>query len=126
MTFSNPSSAHERLTQTVSQALATTAAPGAAVALVLDGRPVFASSVGFRDHEQTTALDTDAQFYIYSVTKTLLATVILQLVEHEQIALEALLDQGAVRRPGRGLFAEPEHCTELCQRSSGRLAAKLV
>ncbi|HEY0602259.1 MAG TPA: serine hydrolase domain-containing protein [Herpetosiphonaceae bacterium] len=93
MTFSNSSSTqgpelHEQLAQAVSQVLATSATPGAAVALVLDGRPVFASSVGFRDHEQTTALDTDAQFYIYSVTKTLLATVILQLVEQEQIALD--------------------------------------
>jgi D-alanyl-D-alanine carboxypeptidase len=93
MTFSHPSPAqqpelHQRLMESVSHALATTATPGAAVALVLDGQPVFASGVGFRDREQTTALDTDAQFYIYSVTKTLLATVILQLVEHEQIALD--------------------------------------
>lgn len=93
MTFNNPGPAqqpalHQRLMAAVSQALATTATPGAAVALVLDGRPVFVSGVGFRDREQTTALDADAQFYVYSVTKTLLATVILQLVEHEQIALD--------------------------------------
>lgn len=93
MTSNDPGRAqHPELQQhlraTVAHALATTATPGAAVALVLDGQPVFVSGVGFRDREQTTALDADAQFYIYSVTKTLLATVILQLVEQEQIALD--------------------------------------
>lgn len=93
MAFRNHSPAqltelHQRLMQAVSDDLATTATPGAAVALLLDGQPICISGIGFRDREQTTALDTHAQFYIYSVTKTLVATVMLQLVEQGQIALD--------------------------------------
>ncbi len=78
----------QQLVEQVQQGLAATATPGAAVALLLDGQPVLVSGVGFRDPQQTTALDSDAQFYIYSVTKSLLATVILQLVEQGRIALD--------------------------------------
>lgn len=80
---------HDRLRAAVAQELATADTPGAAVALLLDGQPVLRSGVGFRDREQTTALDSEAQFYIYSVTKALTATVILQLAEQDQIALDA-------------------------------------
>jgi hypothetical protein len=40
---------HHRLMETVQQALTTTSTPGAVVALLLDGQPVFVSGVGFRD-----------------------------------------------------------------------------
>lgn len=94
MTFGNDGSSaeselHQRLMAAVRHALASTSTPGAAVALLLDNRPVFVSGVGFRDHEQTVMLEPDAQFYVYSVTKSLLATVMLQLVEQGRIALDA-------------------------------------
>lgn len=78
----------QRLVETVRHELAATATPGVAVALLLDGQPVVTAGVGFRDPEQTAALDPDAQLYIYSVTKSLIATVILQLVEQGQLALD--------------------------------------
>lgn len=94
MTFSDhdlaqPIELHDRFVAAVAQELITAETPGAAVALLLDGQPVFQSGVGFRDREETTALDSDAQFYIYSVTKALIATVILQLAEQGRIALDA-------------------------------------
>ncbi len=79
----------QRLTETVKEALAATSTPGAAIALLLDGRPALVSAVGFRDLEESTVLDKNARFYIYSVTKSLLATVILQLVEQGRVALDA-------------------------------------
>jgi D-alanyl-D-alanine carboxypeptidase len=62
-------------------------APGATVALVVDGR-LDAAGVGFRDPERTQPLDPDARFYLYSITKTLLATAALRLVEEGVIALD--------------------------------------
>lgn len=79
---------HHQITTAAQQALAASSAPGVAIALWLDGQPLFVSATGFRDLEQTTALDIDAQFYIYSITKSLIATVILQLVEQGRLALD--------------------------------------
>lgn len=87
--LARPTELRDRFVAAVAQELATTDTPGTAVALLLDGQPVLRSGVGFRDREQTTALDTDAQLYIYSITKTLIATAMLQLVEQAQIALDA-------------------------------------
>lgn len=94
MTFVKPGSSgntylRQYLIETVQQALATAWTPGATVAVLLDGQPVVVSGVGYRDSERLTVLDAHAQFYIYSVTKTLLATVILQLMEHGRVALDA-------------------------------------
>lgn len=90
---------HQRLLETARQELAETATPGVGIALLLDGQPVVAASVGFRDPEQTTPLDPDAQLYIYSVTKTLIAAVILQLVEQGQLALDAPIQTYLTRLP---------------------------
>lgn len=79
---------HQRLTDVVQASLASAATPGAAVALLLDGQPFFISGIGFCDREQTTALDAHAQFYVYSVTKSMIATTILRLVEQERVALD--------------------------------------
>jgi len=88
-----------RLMEMVQAALAETATPGAAVALLLDGHPVFVSGVGFRDLERTGVLETHARFYIYSVTKTLIATTVLRLMEHGHIALNAPIQAYLTRLP---------------------------
>ena len=64
------------------------ATPGAGCALLLDGQPVFVRGVGFKDLERTIPLNTNAQFYIYSLTKSLLAAAVLQRVEQGQIDLD--------------------------------------
>lgn len=61
--------------------------PGAAVALMIDGR-LWSTGVGFRDLERWQPLAADAMFYIYSVTKPMLAVVVLDLVERGQLALD--------------------------------------
>jgi D-alanyl-D-alanine carboxypeptidase len=79
---------HHELNQTVENSLSATATPGVAVALLLDGQPVFVAGSGFRDLKKTTALDSEARFYIYSVTKSLIAGVVLRLVQRGSLGLD--------------------------------------
>jgi D-alanyl-D-alanine carboxypeptidase len=72
---------------TVEAMLAGKEVPGATVALVIDGEGT-AAGVGYRDLERTEPLGADAQFYLYSVTKVLLATAALQLVEQGVASLD--------------------------------------
>jgi len=65
-----------------------TETPGAAIAVLVDGAPVVATGVGFADRERTTPLPTDAAFYIYSVTKTVIAALVLRLAEDGRLALD--------------------------------------
>lgn len=78
--------AHVR--QEVARILRETETPGAAIALWVNGAPVFEGSIGFRDLEQTIPLPDEARFYIYSVTKVMVAAAVLQLVEQGQVALD--------------------------------------
>ena len=63
--------------------------PGAAVAIVADGRSC-SFAIGSRDHdpESTTPLDPDARFPIYSITKTFIATAVLRLIESGNLVLD--------------------------------------
>jgi D-alanyl-D-alanine carboxypeptidase len=79
---------HQPLAELLQRSLSTTSTPGVTVALWLDGQVFFSSAAGFRDLEQTTVMDLPARFYIYSVTKSLIATVILRLVEQGRLALD--------------------------------------
>ncbi len=63
-------------------------APGAAVSLLLDGEPLLEAGVGFQDLARSTPLPADARFYLYSVTKTLIAGALLQHVARGAIALD--------------------------------------
>jgi len=49
--------------------------PGAAIALFRSGELVLEAGVGYADLQQQCPLPSDARFYIYSITKPLLATV---------------------------------------------------
>lgn len=62
--------------------------PGISAALLVDGRPVFVDAAGFEDLAETKPLDPGARFYIYSVTKTLIASLALLLVERGQLGLD--------------------------------------
>ena len=78
----------QQLIAVAQRALDEAAAPGATVALFVDGRPLLHSGIGFQDVAQTTALAPEAQFYIYSITKTLIAIATLQLVDRGNLALD--------------------------------------
>ncbi len=78
----------QRLNEVVLQALLAADAPGAAVALILDGQPILKAGIGFRDLQHKAVLDPDALVYIYSVTKPLLATAMLLLVNQGRLELD--------------------------------------
>ena len=80
---------NDQLRDEANQVLIPSSAPGASIALLLDGSSFFVSAVGFRDLERNIPLESDARFYIYSVTKSLIAAVILQLVEQGYVSLDA-------------------------------------
>ena len=78
------------LQTTVEEVLAETpTTPGASIALLVDGQPLWDSTVGFRDLEHAHTLQPHDLFFIYSITKTLIATLILQLAELGRVALDA-------------------------------------
>ena len=63
-------------------------APGASVAVLVDGEALFVEGIGFKDREQRKPLGEDARFYIYSITKTMIAVAVLQLVQQGRLALD--------------------------------------
>lgn len=109
------SSLQQRLRATVQDGLTSSGTPGAAVALLLDGQPVLTDAIGWRDWEQTTALDSHAQFYIYSVTKSLIATALLQHVQRGTIALDAPIQSYLVDVP----LVEPVTVRQLLNHTGG-------
>lgn len=62
---------------------------GATVAVHINNQPFLETAVGYQDLEHEIPLRTDANFYIYSITKSLLAAALLHLVS------EGLLDLNA-------------------------------
>jgi D-alanyl-D-alanine carboxypeptidase len=77
----------EGIAEEIRSLLAANDVPGAAVALAVDGR-IVSAGVGFRDLERKQPLDGDARFYLYSITKTLVAVAALRLVEEGRVALD--------------------------------------
>jgi D-alanyl-D-alanine carboxypeptidase len=71
---------HKELKSAIEQSLHKSHIPGAAVAIRVNDAPLFETGVGYQDLNHTQPLPTDASFYIYSVTKSLLATASLYLV----------------------------------------------
>jgi D-alanyl-D-alanine carboxypeptidase len=66
-------------------------APGTSLAVALDGRVVFRAQVGHADLAGEHVLPALARFPVYSLTKTLIAAVVLQLVGEGQVALDGAL-----------------------------------
>lgn len=73
----------------VERTLAQAEMPGAAIAFRIDGRPYLDLGVGCRDVSQTQPLPENASFYIYSVTKTLMAAAVLHQVNQGRLDLDA-------------------------------------
>lgn len=71
----------EHLRTTVEQALDEFQAPGAAIAVIIDGRTFLETGIGYQDSPKQVLLSADANFYIYSITKSLIAAAMLYLVE---------------------------------------------
>lgn len=83
----------ERLNNAIQQYVAQVQVPGAAIAIYADGHATFNTGIGYRDLHQATPLLADASFYIYSITKTLLAAAVLQQVEARRLDLDTPIQQ---------------------------------
>ncbi|QDP96044.1 beta-lactamase family protein [Microlunatus elymi] len=72
--------------------------PGAAAVVSQDGRPVRRAAAGLADIPAGRRMRADDRFRIASVTKTFVATVVLELVQEHRLALD---------QPIAGLLREP-------------------
>ncbi len=62
--------------------------PGAAIAIRIEGQPLLAIGVGHQDLHQTIPIPTDASFYIYSVTKSLIAAAVMNQAKAGRLNLD--------------------------------------
>ncbi len=79
----------EQLKLKVEDTLRESQITGAAIALYINGQPFLEAGVGYQDCNHKTFLPSDANFYIYSITKSLLAIVCLNLAHQGQLDLDA-------------------------------------
>lgn len=77
----------EQLKLSIEHTLCKFQAPGAAVAIYINGQPFLGTGVGYQDIEGKIPLPTNANFYLYSITKSLLAIALLKLVDQGQLNL---------------------------------------
>ncbi|MFN7930052.1 MAG: serine hydrolase domain-containing protein [Blastocatellia bacterium] len=78
----------ERIEQTIQQELQKSGAPGAAVAIELDGRIIFAKGFGYADVEGKVPFTAQTVSRIGSISKTFTALAVMQLVEQGKIKLD--------------------------------------
>lgn len=90
-------------------------APGATIALVVDGTLRFCDGVGYRDLARKEQMPDEALFYIYSVTKVMIAAAILQLVERGLFDLEESIQHYVPDLP----FATPATLRQVLNHSAG-------
>lgn len=92
MTFSTFVDA-DKLIDVTQHRLADADAPGASIALVVDGQP-WSAGIGFADLDHTLPLTADAEFPFYSITKTIISTLLLTMLEGEEsLSLDATIQQ---------------------------------
>lgn len=78
----------ESVDRGISGLIRTQAVPGAAVAVVKDGKLIYARGFGYADVEDRVPVAPDALFRIASVSKPFTAAAILELVEANKLDLE--------------------------------------
>jgi D-alanyl-D-alanine carboxypeptidase len=71
----------------VQRLLEAAGAPGAAIALILDGQP-WSPGIGHATREGEERLEPSAHFSIYSVTKTAIASIVMKLAESGALLLD--------------------------------------
>lgn len=74
---------------TVKQSLAKSQTFGVAIAIRIDGQAFIETGIGYRDDKHQVSLPTDATFYLYSITKSLIAIASLHLVSEGLLKLDA-------------------------------------
>ena len=81
----------------VPQLLAELATPGAAVAMIRDGKVVLAQGYGYADREQGELVTSETLFNIGSISKTVAAWGLLSLVEAGKLDLDAPVERYLTR-----------------------------
>ena len=79
----------EAIDQCVEDDMAQLDAPGAAVAVMLDGQTIYTRGYGVKHSTQGGAVDSETAFRIGSVTKMMTAAAVMQQVELGQVDLDA-------------------------------------
>src|SRR6185369_8918332 len=87
----NAASLQSRMDQLIGQVMAGNKIPGLAIGVVKDGKLVYARGFGISRLGATKPVTTRTLFHMASVTKTFVATAIMQLVEQGKIDLDAPL-----------------------------------
>ncbi len=77
----------EQLKLSIEHTLCKFQAPGAAVAIYINGQPFLETGVGYQDIEGKIPLPTNPNFYLYSITKSLYAIALLKLLDEGQLNL---------------------------------------
>jgi D-alanyl-D-alanine carboxypeptidase len=77
-----------RIETLVEECLANAGAPGATIALTVEGES-WTAGIGARDAARTMPLPADSRFGAYSITKAIVATIVMRLVEEKALALDA-------------------------------------
>ena len=78
----------KKIDEIAAQALASTGAPGASLAIVRDGRIVYAKAYGLSNLETQTAARPEMRYCIGSISKQFTAIAILMLSEQGQLSLD--------------------------------------
>jgi CubicO group peptidase (beta-lactamase class C family) len=84
-------------------------APGAAVIVVKEGKPVFAKGYGLADLKKKILCTTNTNFRLASVTKQFTAMAVLNLVEQGKLSLEDRLPRFFPEFPGYGKAINLRH-----------------
>lgn len=79
----------EKIEAAAQKFLSSTSAPGISVAVVLDGKTAWVQGFGKADLENTAPATPETLYRLASVSKTITATAIMQLVEHGKLDLDA-------------------------------------
>ena len=79
----------EKIEAAVQKFLGSTSAPGISVAVVLDGKTAWVQGFGKADLENPAPATPETLYRLASVSKTITATAIMQLVEHGKLDLDA-------------------------------------
>ncbi|HEY0550336.1 MAG TPA: serine hydrolase domain-containing protein [Verrucomicrobiae bacterium] len=82
--------------------------PGGALAVVKDGRLVYARGYGWADRDAKIPVKADSLFRIASVTKPLTAAAVMKLVEEEKLALDTKAFPLLNMQPAVMSFRDPE------------------
>lgn len=83
----------ERLRERIADVLEETGTPGAAVALIQDGRTIWTAGIGKADVERDIPATADTPFRAGSITKTFVALSVMQLVEAGKLKLDQRVDE---------------------------------